>query len=113
VKVALYKQGNNEMINVIASIHIKEGRQSEFIDIFKSNIPYVIEEEGCMEYVPTIDFPSGIPGQGLNKDVVTIIEKWDSLENLQTHLSSPHMLKYREKVKDLVEKVTLKILEEV
>ncbi len=100
------------MINVIASIHIKEGRQSEFIDIFKSNIPHVIEEEGCIEYVPTIDVPSGIPAQELNINVVTIIEKWGSLENLQAHLSAPHMLKYREKVKYLVEKVSLKILKE-
>ena len=30
------------MINVIASIHIKEGRLSEFIEIFKSNIPKVL-----------------------------------------------------------------------
>jgi len=32
------------MINVIASIHINEGRLSEFIEIFKSNIPNVIKE---------------------------------------------------------------------
>jgi quinol monooxygenase YgiN len=43
------------MINVIASIHIKEGRLSEFVEIFKSNIPNVLEEKGCIEYVPTID----------------------------------------------------------
>jgi quinol monooxygenase YgiN len=36
------------MINVIASIHIKEGQLSEFIEIFKSNIPKVIEEMGCI-----------------------------------------------------------------
>ncbi len=98
------------MINVIASIHIKEGRRSEFIDIFKSNVPLVLEEKGCIEYVPTIDFHTGLPPQELNKNVVTVIEKWESLGDLQTHLSAPHMLTYREKVKDLVEKVSLKIL---
>ncbi len=46
------------MINVIASIHIKEGRRSEFIDIFKSNIQYVLEEKGCKQYVPAIDVPN-------------------------------------------------------
>ena len=50
------------MIHVIASITIKEGRLSEFLEIFKSNIPNVIEETGCMEYVPTIDVPFGITG---------------------------------------------------
>jgi len=100
------------MINVIASIHIKEGRRAEFIDIFKSNIPNVLEEEGCIQYMPTIDVPSGIAIQELNENIVTIIEKWASLENLQAHLTAPHMLVYREKVKDLVEKLSLKIVEE-
>ena len=100
------------MINVIASITIKEGRLSEFLDIFKSNIPNVIEESGCMEYVPTIDVPSGLPAQTCDGNVVTIIEKWHTLEDLKKHLSSPHMLAYREKVKDHVENVSLKILRE-
>jgi quinol monooxygenase YgiN len=98
------------MVNVIASIHIKEGRLSEFIEIFKSNIPNVLEEEGCIEYVPTIDIPTGLPPQELNKNVITIIEKWRSLEDLQAHIAAPHMLAYKEKVKDLVEKLSLKVL---
>jgi len=100
------------MINVIASIHIKEGRLSEFVEIFKSNVPNVLEEKGCIEYVPTIDVPTGLPSQELNNNVVTIIEKWDSLEDLQAHLSAPHMLAYKEKVEDLVDKVSLKVLRE-
>jgi quinol monooxygenase YgiN len=98
------------MINLVASVHIKEGRLSEFVEIFKSNIPNVLGEKGCMEYVPTIDVPTGLPRQELNNNVVTIIEKWGSLEDLQAHLSGPHMLAYREKVKDLVEKMSLKVL---
>ena len=101
------------MINVIASIHIKDGRLSEFIEIFKSNIPSVLEERGCVEYVPTIDVSTGLPPQEMNNNVVTIIEKWDSLEDLQAHLSAPHMLAYKENVKDLVDKVSLKVLGEV
>jgi len=100
------------MINVIASIHIKEGRLSEFIKIFKSNVPNVLEEKGCMEYMPAIDVPIGLPPQELNNNVVTIIEKWDSLEDLQAHLLAPHMLAYKENVKDLVDKVSLKVLGE-
>ena len=101
------------MINVIASIQIKEGQLSNFVEIFKSNIPKVLEEKGCIAYAPTIDVPTGLPPQELNSDVVTIIEKWDSLEDLMAHLSSPHMLVYREKTKTLVEKMSLKVLEEV
>lgn len=101
------------MINVIASIHIKEGRLSEFIEIFKSNMPNVLKEKGCIEYVPTIDVLTGLPPQELNNNVVTIIEKWDSLEVLQAHLSSPHMLAYKERTKNLVDKMSVKVLEEV
>ena len=100
------------MINVIASIHIKEGRLSEFIEIFKSNIPNVLEEKGCVEYVPTIDVPTGLPPQELNNNVITIIEKWGSFEDLQAHMTTPHMLAYKEKAKDLVDKVSLKVLTE-
>jgi quinol monooxygenase YgiN len=34
------------------------------------------------------------------------------LEDLQAHLSSPHMAAYQKKAKDFVDKVTLKILTE-
>jgi quinol monooxygenase YgiN len=48
----------------------------------------------------------------VNPNGVTIIEKWNSLEDLKAHLSSPHMLAYREKTKTLVEKMSIKILKE-
>ena len=60
----------------------------------------------------TIDISTGLSLQELNNNVVTIIEKWDSVEDLQAHLSAPHMLEYREKVKDLVEKMSVKVLKE-
>jgi quinol monooxygenase YgiN len=83
---------------------------SEFLEIFKSNIPNVLAEKGCLEYVPTLDVPAGLPVQVLDNNVVTIIEKWGSIEDLKAHLSAPHMLAYKGKVADLVENVTLKIL---
>ena len=100
------------MINVLASIQIKEGQLSKFIEIFKSNIPNVLEEKRCIEYVPTVDTPTDLPPQELDKNSVTIIEKWNTLEDLQAHLTAPHMLAYKEEVKDLVEKLSLKILKE-
>ena len=100
------------MINVIASIYIKEGRLSEFVEIFKLNIPNVLKEEGCIEYVPTVDVLTDLSPQELDDNVVTIIERWNSLDDLQAHLSAPHMLAYKENIKDLVHKVSLKILKE-
>lgn len=100
------------MVNVIASIQVKEGHLAEFVEIFKSNIPNVLKETGCVEYVPTIDIPTGLPPQALDNNVVTIIEKWACLADLQAHLSAPHMRAYKEQVKDLVDDVSLKVLEE-
>jgi len=100
------------MINIIASIRLKEGRVSEYIEIIKANIPHVIKEEGCIEYRPTIDFPTDLPPQEMDSNVVTIIEKWRTIEDLLAHFSTPHMLAYREKVKNIVDKISIKILTE-
>ncbi len=54
---------------------------------------------------------SGIPVQAAPRaDVVTIIEAWESLEDLRTHLKAPHMLSYREKVQALVKNVGIHVL---
>ena len=101
------------MISVIASIHVKDGQIDKFIEIFKSNMPAVLGEKGCMEYIPTVDMPTGLAPQELNENVVTIIEKWGSVEDLMAHLSSAHMLEYKEKTNDIVESMEIKVLKEV
>jgi quinol monooxygenase YgiN len=72
----------------------------------------VREERGCIEYFPAVDIDADLPPQSLDENVVTIIEKWESLEALRDHLKAPHMLAYQEKVKDIVEDRSLKVLEE-
>ncbi len=99
------------MVNVIASIRVKEGQRSDFIEIFKSNIPAVLDEEGCIRYAPAVDLLTGIPVQKLDENVVTVIEKWNTLEDLEAHLVAPHMLAFRERVQGMVEEVSLKVLE--
>lgn len=100
------------MISVIASVRVKAGKRSEFLEIFKANLPKVREEKGCIEYFPAVDVDSGLPPQALDEHMVTIIEKWESLKALRDHLTAPHMLAYKEKVQDIVEGATLKILQE-
>ncbi len=98
------------MIHVIASLQIKEGQLAEFIGIFKANVPNVLQEKGCIEYVPTIDVPTDLPPQDKHRNAVTIVEKWETLDDLMAHMTAPHMLTYGEKVKNMVEKKSLKIL---
>ncbi len=98
------------MINVIASIKIKEGQKNRFLDIFKANVPNVLAEKGCLEYIPTVDVDSGLPPQQQDSSVVTILEKWASLDDLKAHLVAPHMLAYREQVKELIVQSSIKVL---
>ena len=100
------------MINVIATVQVKEGMVSEFIDLLKSVVPKVKAEKGCVEYFPAIDLPTGLPPQDVNENIVTIIEKWESLDHLMAHMSTPHMAEHMEKEKDLVEKASIKVLKE-
>ncbi len=100
------------MIVVVASIRVKEGRVPDFLKIFKANVPNVQAEEGCIEYMPTVDVPAESIPQELNPNVVSVIEKWRSVEDLQAHLNAPHMMDYRDKVEDLVEHVSIRILRE-
>lgn len=99
------------MIHVIASIGVKPGKRATFIEAFKNNVPAVLAEEGCIEYVPTVDTDSGIDAQWRDETVVTVIEKWESLAALHAHLEAPHMLAFREATADLTEDVSLTILE--
>jgi quinol monooxygenase YgiN len=98
------------MIHVLASIQVKEGRVADFLAIFKANVPNVLKEDGCIEYGPTVDVATKLPPQVVDKNIVTIVEKWESLPHLEAHLVAPHMLAYKEKVKDIVVKVSLKVL---
>lgn len=102
----------NAMINVIASISIETGSLSGFLEIFRANMLKVREERGCIEYFPLVDIDAKLTPQILDENVVTIIEKWESLEALREHLEAPHMLAYREKVKNIVTGLSLKVLVE-
>lgn len=100
------------MITVIASIRVVPGQLGAFLDILNGNVAKVRQEQGCLEYLPAVDVDAALPAQSLDENMVTIIEKWESLQALREHLASPHMLRYREDVKDLVERVSLKVLQQ-
>lgn len=99
------------MIYVIATIELEPGSRDEFLAHFRAVVPKVLQEAGCLEYGPTVDIETNIGAQASPRDqVVTVVEKWDSIEALEAHLVAPHMLTYREKVKRLVRGASLQIL---
>jgi quinol monooxygenase YgiN len=75
-------------------------------------VPLVLAEDGCVEYGPTIDAETDIPAQIPRRDnIVTIVEKWESLDQLKAHLVAPHMTEYRTRVKEFVVGSVLRILD--
>ncbi len=98
------------MICVIATIKAKAGRKNELLACIKNNLANVHAETGCLEYQPMVDTESSLGAQELDENVVTMVEKWETIANLNAHAVAPHMLDYRDKVKDIVESVSLKVL---
>jgi quinol monooxygenase YgiN len=100
------------MISVIASVRVKAGKVPEFLKMFNANVPEIRQKKGCREYFPAVDVQTDIPMQSLDEHVITIIEKWESLEDLRHHLMSPQMQERLEREKALVEEVIIKVLKE-
>jgi len=101
------------MIYVIATFTIKPNNRTKFLEIFKNIIPTVQNELGCIEYFPTIDINSGLSLQTIDENVVTIIEKWANLETLNNHIKSKHMQIFIEKITNIIENTTVKILQKI
>lgn len=100
------------MIHVIATIELHAGRREDFLAEFHKIVPQVRAEDGCLEYGPAVDAVTNIPAQApARPDVVTVVEQWTSIEHLERHLNARHMQDYRPKVKDMVVKTTLVILD--
>ena len=100
------------MIHVIATIELKPGCRAKYLDILRQNVPSVKAEKGCLVYEPTIDIDTDIAiHEKTGENVVTLIEAWESVDALKKHFTEPHMLAYREKAKDLFQKVRIRVLQ--
>jgi quinol monooxygenase YgiN len=101
-----------QRILVIATIKLAAGRRADFLKEFHLLMPLVQAEAGCLEYGPAIDRQPGIPGQpAVRDDVVTVVEKWESLPALHAHLAAPHMETYRNTVSEMVTGVEIRVLD--
>jgi quinol monooxygenase YgiN len=99
------------MICVIATIDLMEGKRALYMDELNKIIPLVRAENGCLEYGPAVDVPTGIPIQEpINENAITIIERWSGIDALKIHLTAPHMQSYREATADHVRLVKIRVL---
>jgi quinol monooxygenase YgiN len=102
------------MIHVIATIEVTAGNREKLVDQFKQLAPAVHAEDGCIEYGFAIDAATDIDAQIAQRpNVVTVVEKWESVAALQAHLIAPHMDDFRTRVGDYVTSISLQILDAV
>jgi quinol monooxygenase YgiN len=102
------------MIHVIATIHTKPGQREALLAAFRDLVPQVRAEQGCIEYDTAIDLATPIKGAAaVRNDALTVVEQWESVSALEDHLAAPHMLKHRERVKDIVAGVEIRVLQPV
>jgi quinol monooxygenase YgiN len=87
------------MIHVIAILTTLPGKRSQVLEEFKKLVPLVHAEEGCIEYQPVIDTPDVGPFQTeLGADSYMVIEKWETLADLEAHSKADHMMAYAAKM---------------
>ena len=91
------------MIDLVAFITAKSGKRGQLLKAMLANLPNVLEEDGCIEYRPTIDLDRASRIQTeAGPDTVVVIEKWRDRSALRKHMNAPHMVEYANAVKDLV-----------
>ncbi len=99
------------MIHVIAQIELLPGSRKTFLAEFNQVVPKVRAEAGCIEYAAAVDSTSDLERQHRDPNRVMIIEKWETLRQLQDHLTASHMLEYRERVGPMILNAQLNILD--
>ncbi|MGB1257394.1 MAG: putative quinol monooxygenase [Thiolinea sp.] len=102
------------MIHVIAVITAKSGQRDNVLTAFKANVPAVHAEQGCVEYRPVVDAVSaGAFQTALGPDSFMVIEKWETMADLDAHAASAHMADYANKVKDMIAERAVHVLTDV
>ncbi len=99
------------IVHVLAIITAKPGLRAELLQVFAANVPAVRAEDGCIEYVATIDAEgAGAVQTRFGEDSFVVVEKWASLDALKAHAAAPHMKAYAERSKDLIASRVIHVL---
>ena len=90
-----------DFILVLANIEPKEGCQDSIIEVSKELIEESLLEEGNIDYQLL---------KPVDKDTLTFVEKWESLEALKKHMGSPHFLNFSEESGEFVKDMTIQVI---
>ena len=97
------------MIHVVAIIETWPGQRDAVLSEFRTIIPAVHAEKGCIEYGPVID-ATGTP-DAFGPDRFVVIEKWSGMDALSAHAKAPHMIAYGKKVAPMLASRAIHVLE--
>jgi quinol monooxygenase YgiN len=98
-------------VHVVAIVTARPDKRAELLEAFKTNVPNVHAEDGCIEYVATVDAEGAGGSQTrFGEDTFVVIEKWASLAALEAHAASPHMAAYAARTKDLIASRVIHVL---
>ena len=100
------------MVILVVSVKIKPGLRDEYISHFKEFSKIVHKEKGCIDYLAAVDLDSDFPPQVKDADVVTVMEKWVSMQAFKDHLSTAYMKAFGETTKALVLERSAKVLQQ-
>jgi quinol monooxygenase YgiN len=99
------------IVHVIAIITTKPGLRKTVLDAFRTVVPAVLAEDGCIEYGPAVDSEEvGSFQSKFGEDTFVVVEKWESAAALKAHLAAPHMAAYAAKSKDLIANRVIHVL---
>jgi quinol monooxygenase YgiN len=102
------------MIHVVALITALPGQRSKLLEAFDANVDAVRAEDGCIEYIATVDAQGMPPSRGsVGADTFVVVEKWATLSALQAHSVAPHMQAFAARTKELTADRVIHVLEAV
>ncbi len=100
------------MIYVVATIEITDKRRTDLLELFRDLVPKVHGEPGCIAYTPTIDVETSLYAQPtVRPNCITVVEQWESIDALEKHLMTPHMLEFFGATKEIIASVAIQVLE--
>ena len=89
------------MIIVTAKMNLKPGKKDEFISKAQDLICATRLEEGCISY--------GLYASTENKDELVMLEHWEDINSLNTHMETNHFKQFGKIIKQLLtEKIDVK-----
>lgn len=90
-----------DFIVVLAKIKPKEGCLDSIVELSDELIFESLQDEGNINYQLL---------KPINEETLTFVEKWESLDSLKKHMTSPHFLNFSEESEEFVEDMTIEVI---